>query len=93
MLHPDMEPERQTEILDRLRATVEGGKGSVVKVDDWGKRKLAYEIDHQTEGIYVDLVFLAEPATLQEAERVLSITDGVMRFMTTRPKAESPKPA
>ncbi len=84
MLHPTMEPERQTEILDRLRTTVESAKGSVVSVDDWGKKKLAYEIDHQTEGIYVDIVFNAEPTTLAEVERVLGITDDVIRFMTTR---------
>jgi small subunit ribosomal protein S6 len=93
MLHPGVEADRQAEILERLRTTVEAGKGTVVTVDDWGKKKLAYEINHETEGIYVDVVINAEPATLAEAERVLKITDGVLRFKTVRPKAEVSKPA
>jgi small subunit ribosomal protein S6 len=93
MLHPAVEAERQKEILDRLRATVEAGKGTIVSMDDWGKKKLAYEIDHQTEGLYVDVVFRAEPVTLAEVERVLRITDGVMRFKTVRLKAAASRPA
>jgi small subunit ribosomal protein S6 len=92
MLHPALEAERQAEILDRLQATVEAGKGTVVSTDDWGKKKLAYEVDHETEGLYVDIVFRAEPATLAEVERVLRITDGVLRFKTVRLKAEAAKP-
>lgn len=94
MLHPAMEPERQTEILDRLRNTVESAQGTIVTVDDWGKKKLTYEINHQTEGIYVDVVFNAEPATLTEVERVLGITDDVLRFMTVRAgRQQSAKPS
>lgn len=85
--HPATEAERQAEILDRFKATVEAGKGAVAGVDDWGKRKLAYEIKHQTEGVYTVVTFTATPETLAEAERVLGITDEVLRFMTTRPKA------
>lgn len=50
-------------------------------------------MNHETEGIYVDVVFNADPATLVEVERVLKITDGVLRFKTVRPKAEVSKPA
>lgn len=85
--HPATEAERQAEILDRFRATVEAGKGAIIGIDDWGKRKLAYEIKHETEGVYTVVTFTATPETLAEAERVLGITDEVLRFMTTRPKA------
>jgi ribosomal protein S6 len=50
-------------------------------------------VNHETEGIYVDVVFNADPATLVEVERVLKITDDVLRFKTVRPKAEVSKPA
>ena len=89
IIDPAVEAERQTEILDRLRATVEDGKGTVVGTDSgapWGKRKLAYEIAGQSEGLYSVVTFTAEPATLTEVERVLRITDGVMRFQTVRLK-------
>jgi small subunit ribosomal protein S6 len=87
ILHPGMEAERQAEILDRLKATVEASQGTVAAVDEWGKRKLAYEIKRETEGIYVVVTFTAEPQTVAEVERVLGITDDVIRFMTVRLKA------
>jgi small subunit ribosomal protein S6 len=93
ILDPAVEPERQAEILDRLRGTVEGGKGMVVNIDDWGKRKLAYEIKRMTEGLYVFVRFSADPKTLSEVERVLGITDDVMRFMTLRLDAQVSTPA
>ncbi|MBR6045418.1 MAG: 30S ribosomal protein S6 [Ruminococcus sp.] len=54
-----------------------------VTVNDWGKRKLAYEINYETEGNYVLWNFTAEPAFPAELERVLGITDGVLRFLIT----------
>lgn len=86
MLNPEVEEGRQSEILDRLSKTVEQGEGKVGSVDDWGKRKLAYEIAGQTEGLYSVIAFTALPATLTEVERVLRITDDVMRFQTVRLK-------
>jgi len=86
MLDPGVEDGRQSEILDRLAKTVEKAKGKVTSVDDWGKRKLAYEISGQTEGLYSVVTFTAAPATLAEVERVLRITDDVMRFQTVRLK-------
>jgi len=86
MLDPGVEEERQAEILERLRATVDKGKGKVAGVDDWGKKKLAYEVKGQTEGLYSVVTFTATPETLTEIERVLGITDDVMRFQTVRLK-------
>jgi small subunit ribosomal protein S6 len=50
----------------------------------WGRRKLAYEIDHKPEGVYHLLTFEADPETLDEISRVLKITDGVMRHLAVR---------
>ena len=86
MLDPESEDERQAEVIDRLRATVEKAKGKVVGVDDWGTKKLAYEIKGKTEGHYSVVTFTSEPKTLAEIERVLGITDDVMRFQTVRLK-------
>jgi len=87
IVNPNAEDERRSEIVDRLKATVEKGKGTVVGIDDWGKKKLAYEIDRETEGVYSVITFTATPETLAEIERVLGITDEVLRFMTTRQKS------
>jgi small subunit ribosomal protein S6 len=87
IVNPAAEAERQAEILDRLRATVEGAEGTIVGIDDWGKKKLQYEIKGETEGIYSVVTFTATPQTLAEVERVLGITDDVLRFMTVRLKS------
>ncbi len=85
MLDPDGPEERHEEILARTRELVERGGGAWQTHELWGRRKLAYEIDHKGEGVYHLLAFSCEPATLDEIARVLKITDGVMRHMATRP--------
>lgn len=55
--------------------------GAVENVDDWGKRKLAYPINYETEGYYVFTTFTAEPKVPAEIERIAGITDGVLRLM------------
>ena len=85
IVYPNAEDDRQKEIVDRLRATVEKD-GAIVSIDEWGKRKMAYEIKKETEGVYSVITFTATPETLAEVERVLGITDEVIRFMTLRLK-------
>ena len=67
---------------DKFKAMIEAN-GTMESVDAWGKRKLAYEIDDQTEGYYVLYTFSAEPAFPAELDRVFKITDGVMRSLIT----------
>ncbi len=84
MLDPELPEERQTEIVTRAREAIERDGGSWDNHEPWGRRRLAYEIDHKGEGAYHLLTFAAEPATLEEISRVLKITDGVMRHMAVR---------
>jgi small subunit ribosomal protein S6 len=84
MLDPELPEERQTEIVTRAREAIERDGGSFDRHEPWGRRRLAYEIDHKGEGAYHLLTFTAEPATLEEISRVLKITDGVMRHMAVR---------
>ena len=99
MLDPELPEERQTEIITRLRQAIENDGGRWENEEPWGRRRLAYEIDHKPEGVYHLLTFVAEPATLDEVSRVLKITDGVMRHMavrrvkgaSTRPPQPSPE--
>ena len=87
IINPAVEAERQAEILARLRSTIEEAKGTIASVDEWGKRKLAYEINGLLEGIYVIVTVTAAPSAITEVERVLGITDDVVRFKTLRLKA------
>ena len=61
MLDPELPDERQSEIVSRTRDLIERGGGSWDAHDVWGRRKLAYEIDHKTDGAYHLLTFSAEP--------------------------------
>jgi len=100
MLDPDLAEERQTEFVTRTHELVEKGGGTWLSHDVWGRRRLAYEIDHKADGTYHLLQFDAEPAALDEITRVLKITDGVVRHGayrrvqgSTHQKAPSQAPA
>ena len=87
LLDVELPDERQNEIVTRTRELVERGGGTFEQHDVWGRRRLAYEIDHKPEGSYHLLTFQADPGTLDEISRVLKITDGVLRHMAVkRPK-------
>jgi small subunit ribosomal protein S6 len=88
MLDPETADERQQQIVSRTRELIENQGGRWEGHDVWGRRKLAYEIDHTADGSYHLLTFVAEPATLDEVSRILKITDGVMRHLAVR----RPKP-
>ena len=90
LLDPDLDEARQDEILGRTRELVAKSGGSWDLQDAWGRRKLAYEIDHKGEGSYHLLQFTCDAATLDEISRVLRIDDGVMRHMATRRIQGSP---
>jgi len=90
LLDPDLDDARQTEIVGRVRELAERDGGSWDLHDVWGRRKLAYEIDHKADGSYHLLQFTCDAATLDEVSRVLRIDDGVMRHMATRRIQGSP---
>ena len=84
MFGPDVEDGRQDEVLARIRQVAEAAGGTFQSADNWGRRKLAYEIRHQGEAIYHVVAFTTTPEALAEIERVLKITDEVLRHMATR---------
>lgn len=89
MLDPELAEDRQGEIVARMRELIERGGGKWMSHDLWGRRKLAYEIDHKREGVYHLTTFDSEPETLDELSRILRITDGVMRHLAVRRVAGS----
>ena len=68
-------------MLDRTKEIITGDKGVIVKIDEWGKRRLAYEIKDSLDGVYYIWYFQATVKTLDEVTRVLGITDTVLRYM------------
>lgn len=67
---------------DKFTALIEAN-GTLESVNEWGKRKLAYEINYEADGYYVLYTFTCKPDFPAELDRVFKITDGVMRSMTT----------
>jgi small subunit ribosomal protein S6 len=84
LLDPDLDEDRQSEIISRTRETVERGGGTWESHDVWGRRKLAYEIAHKGEGTYHLLLFRCAPEVLDEISRILRITDGVLRHLAVQ---------
>ena len=92
LIDAETDEERQEEIVGRVRDIVLEGGGTWDALDPWGRRKLSYEIDKKGEAAYWMVRCAATPAALAEAERVLSITDEVLRHKAViAPKP--PKPA
>jgi small subunit ribosomal protein S6 len=90
LLDADLDDARQKEIVGRVRERVEADGGSWDLHEPWGRRKLAYEIQHKTDGSYHLLQFTCSAETLDEISRVLRIEDDVLRHMATRRIQASP---
>lgn len=69
-------------IIERYRAIVTALKGTIVKVEKWGKRRLAYEIKKQSNGYYVLIDFAGNSTIIDELERNFKIDDKILKFMT-----------
>src|SRR5580658_2801567 len=80
LLSMTVEDERRAKILADVEAAIASGEGSIVHNSDWGKRPLAYQIDHQPEAEYHLLQFTGPPSLLESLHHTLGITDGVVRF-------------
>jgi small subunit ribosomal protein S6 len=85
ILDPDLEERTVAPSLDTYLNVVRQDGGSVEKVDVWGRRRLAYEIDKKAEGIYAVIDLQAEPATVKELDRQLGLNESVLRTKVLRP--------
>ena len=78
---PTLDEETRAATMKRIETTITAGNGVIDNVDVWGKRKLAFEVKGLTEGDYTLVDFHADPANIAELDRVLRITDAVVRHM------------
>jgi len=84
IIKPDMPEEEIEPFLEQLKNVITNAGGTVDKVDQWGKRKLAYKVDRYREGNYVLMQFSAGPEIVKEFERRLRVADPVIKFLTVR---------
>ncbi|MBA2284834.1 MAG: 30S ribosomal protein S6 [Ktedonobacteraceae bacterium] len=89
ILNPEVSEEQTRAILDRINQIVATYGGQVVKVNQWGRRRLAYPIERNRDGIYVFIDMILATRTIPELERTLKVSEEVLRHMLKRrdPKA------
>ena len=83
VLNPNLSEEETAALVEKFKTLVEQN-GTLDEMEEMGKRKLAYEINYLTEGYYVLVKFTSGPDFPAELDRVLGITDGILRSLITR---------
>ncbi|MGH7823799.1 MAG: 30S ribosomal protein S6 [Candidatus Binatia bacterium] len=91
VVHPEKAP-RVKEFIEKFRKVVEGLEGTVFHVDEWGLRDLAYRIDKQSKGFYTLLQYRSSARAVEELERNMRLTDGILRYLTVRADEEALAP-
>jgi small subunit ribosomal protein S6 len=84
ILKPELENEIEEELVNNLQAVLKKLGGEIDKTDDWGKRKLAYEIDKFNEGHYYLMQFTGSHEIIPELEHFFRVNDAVIRFIIVR---------
>ncbi len=82
VLNPNLSEEETQAVVEKFKTLIEQN-GTVDEMEEWGKRKLAYEINYLSEGYYVLVKFTSGPEFPAELDRILGITDGVIRSLVT----------
>ena len=86
ILDPDLEERTIAPSLDQFLNVIRQGGGTVEKVDIWGRRRLAYEIQKKAEGVYAVVDLTATPDVVKELDRQLNLNEAVMRTKVMRPE-------
>jgi small subunit ribosomal protein S6 len=89
IIDPDLSKEAEAPFFERVNDLIPQYNGVLIKTDDWGTRKLAYDIKKKNRGHYVRIDFCGDGALVQEMERSFRIDDRVMKFMTVLLDAEA----
>ena len=84
IVNPTLDDDSLKEAIDKFSDLIKKLKGAIVKVNEWGKRKLAYEVKRFDKGYYVVLDFCALPKMLTELERNLKLDDRILKYITVK---------
>ncbi|MDT8421283.1 MAG: 30S ribosomal protein S6 [Desulfuromonadales bacterium] len=82
IVHPEVAGDELTAIVDKFQEILTAQQAEILKLDNWGVRKLAYPIAKQGRGSYVQVIFQAEPQVIAEYERRLRLDEKILRFLT-----------
>lgn len=88
ILRPEFDKEQSQEVATRFISIIPNNGGTVDKISEWGKRRLAYEVKKYREGIYILVNFTAEADVTKELERNFKISEDVIRYLIVRKDEE-----
>ena len=89
ILHPELSETRVKEVIEGMQKTLEQSQASLLQVEEWGMRNLAYDIQKQRRGYYVRLEYESPPQTVKDFERGLRLSEDTMRFLSVARSAPS----
>ena len=98
ILDPDLEEEQSQSAIEKVKGIITQNNGGILKVEDWGKRKLAYQVKKKSKGHYILIHFMGSPTLVSELERNYRVMDAVIKFQSVRldeghtPSSEVPIP-
>ncbi len=84
ILDPDLEEGAAQSTIEKIKGIITQGNGEILKTEDWGKRKLAYEVKKKSKGHYILIHFSGTPPLLSELERNYRVMDAVIKFQSVR---------
>jgi small subunit ribosomal protein S6 len=88
IINPNLSDEETAAVIKKMQDVVASQSGEMLKFEDWGKKKLAYEIKKHKRGHYAFFQFKSAPAAVSELERTYKMTDSVIKFLTVRLEKE-----
>lgn len=89
IVHPEKGP-RMKEFIERFKKVIEGQDGTLSNVEEWGLRDLAYRVQKQGKGFYTLFHYRSPARAVEELERNLRLTDGILRYLTVRTDEDQP---
>ena len=92
VLSAKLEDEERAAAMEKVTGYITRFGGTVTDIDEWGKKRLAYEIQHMKEGFYYFIPFTGDSETPNELESQLRIMEPVIRYLVVKPEAETEAP-
>ncbi|OGP62813.1 MAG: 30S ribosomal protein S6 [Deltaproteobacteria bacterium RBG_13_53_10] len=84
IMDPDLEEDQAQSVIEKIKGIITQTQGEILKLEDWGKRKLAYNVRKKPRGHYILIHFSGPPVTLSELERNFRVMDTVIKFQSVR---------
>jgi small subunit ribosomal protein S6 len=93
IVNPELDKSETNDVIDGVKGTIESGGGKILKVDPWGKKKLAYRVKRHNDGYYVFVVFESGPEFVRQLNGYYQITEPIIKHIVVRFEGDLTVPA